>query len=113
MKEIKAIIKPFVLEKVLSRLDSMEDLPGVTISQVMGWGHFPERHEEHDIVQAGHGLSKKVKLELVVKEQQVKSVVDAVAAAAHTGNPGDGKIFVYDVGEVVRIRTGEIGPDAI
>jgi len=113
MKEIKAIIKPFVLEKVLSTLDAMEDLPGVTISEVTGWGRFPGRHKENDVVQAGHGLTKKIKLEIVVKEEQMQHVVEAVTEAAHTGNPGDGKVFVYDVDRVVRIRTGESGPKAI
>lgn len=113
MKEIKAIIKPFMVEKVLSALDAMEDLPGVTISEIMGWGRLPERRQEHDVVHAGHGLSKKVKLELVVQDEQVHDVVEAIASAARTGNPGDGKIFVHDVGQAVRIRTGETGPEAI
>ena len=113
MKEIKAIIQPFMVEKVLSALDAMEDLPGVTISEIMGWGRLPERRQEHDVVHAGHGLSKKVKLEIVVGDEQAPRVVAAIATAARTGNPGDGKIFVHDVGQAIRIRTGETGPDAI
>ena len=113
MKEIKAIIKPFVLAKVLSALDAMKDLPGVTVSEVKGWGRLPERRLEHDDTQAGLGFSKKVKLEIVVKDEQAELVVETLVAAAHTGNPGDGKIFVSEVCRVVRIRTGESGPDAI
>jgi len=113
MKEIKAVIKPFVMEKVLHVLDAMDDLPGVTISEVVGWGRLPERRSENDVVHAGHGFSKRTKLELVVRDDQVEAVVQALAAAARTGNPGDGKIFVYEVQDVIRIRTGERGPQAI
>ena len=113
MKEIKAIIKPFILEKVLIALDAMEDLPGVTVSEVRGWGHLPERRQGNDVEQAGHGFSTKIKLEIVVKDEQTQQVVEAVATAAQTGNPGDGKIFVNTVSQVVHIRTGESGPEAI
>jgi len=113
MKEIKAIVQPFMVEKVLSALDAMEDLPGVTISEIMGWGRLPERRQAHDVEHAGHGLSKKVKLEIVVQDGQVRSVVDAIASAARTGNSGDGKIFVHQVDHAVRIRTGETDLEAI
>ncbi|MCB9508494.1 MAG: P-II family nitrogen regulator [Myxococcales bacterium] len=113
MKEIKAIIKPFMLEKLLSALDAMDDLPGVTISEIMGWGRLPERRQEHDVVYEGHGLSKKVKVEIVVQDEWVQRVVEEIAAATRTGNPGDGKIFVCEVMQVVRIRTGESGAEAI
>jgi nitrogen regulatory protein PII len=113
MKEIKAIVQPFMIEKVLSALDAMEDLPGVTISEIMGWGRLPERRQQHDAIHAGHGLSKKVKLEIVVRDERVQDVVGVIASAARTGNAGDGKIFVHDVGLAVRIRTGESGPNAI
>ena len=113
MKEIKAIVQPFMVEKVLSALDAMEDLPGVTISEIMGWGRLPERRQAHDVEHAGHGLSKKVKLEIVVQDGQVRGVVDAIASAARTGNSGDGKIFVHQVDHAVRIRTGETDLEAI
>lgn len=113
MKEIKAIIQPFMVDKVLSALDAMDDLPGVTISEIMGWGRLPERRQEHDVVHAGHGLSKKIKLEIVVRDDQVRSVVSAIATAARTGNAGDGKIFLHAIDHATRIRTGETGPDAI
>ena len=113
MKEIKAIIKPFILEKVLDALDAMDDLPGVTISEVMGWGRLPGRRSEKDVVHAGHAFAKRIKLEIVVKDEQTEQVVTAVAAAARTGHPGDGKIFVLDVLDVVRIRTGERGSDVL
>ncbi|MFQ5426781.1 MAG: P-II family nitrogen regulator, partial [Gaiellales bacterium] len=94
MKEIKAIVQPFMIEKVLSALDAMQDLPGVTISEIMGWGRLPERRQAHDVEHPGHGLSKKVKLEIVVRDDLADRVVDAIAAAARTGSPGDGKVFV-------------------
>lgn len=113
MKEIKAIVKPFMLEAVLTALDAMPDLPGVTVSEVLGWGRLPGRKQEHDTVEAGHGFTKKVKLEIVVSEQQESRVVNAIVAAARTGNPGDGKVFVLGVTHAVRIRTGEQDHDAI
>lgn len=113
MKEVKAIVQPFMLEKVLTALDSMQDLPGVTLSEIMGWGRFPERRIGHDVEHAGHGFSKKIKLEIVVPDGQVQAVVDAIASAARTGNSGDGKIFVHEVEHAIRIRTGEAGPDTI
>jgi nitrogen regulatory protein P-II 1 len=70
MREIKAIIQPFMVEQVLSALDAMVDLPGVTLSEIMGWGRLPERRRDHDVVHAGHGLSKQVKLEIVVGDEQ-------------------------------------------
>ena len=113
MKEIKAVVQPFMVEKVLSALDAMEDLPGVTISEIMGWGRLPERRQAHDVVHAGHGLSKRVKLEIVVRDDLAKRVVETIAAAARTGNAGDGKVFVSSVDRALRIRTGESGDDAI
>ena len=113
MKEIKAIVQPFMVEKVLSALDAMEDLPGVTISEIMGWGRLPERRQAHDVEHAGHGLSKKVKLEIVVRDDLADRVVEAIASAARTGNPGDGKVFMSSVDRALRIRTGESGNDAI
>ena len=113
MKEIKAIVQPFLVEKVLSTLDALEDLPGITISEIMGWGRLPERRQAHDVVHAGHGLSKKVKLEIVVRDEMADRVVEAIAAAARTGSPGDGKVFVLSVDRALRIRTRESGDDAI
>ena len=113
MKQVKAVIQPFMVEKVLSALDAMDDLPGVTISEIVGWGRLPERRQEHDVVRAGHRLSKKVKLEIVVQDEHAQRVVEAIVAAARTGNAGDGKIFVHDVDQTVSIRTGETGSEAI
>ena len=109
MKEIKAIIQPFVAEKVISALREMADLPGVTVSEVKGFGHGralgrPDSPDELEIF----GV-KKIKLEIVVPDNLLAKVVDLIAKHAHTGNPGDGKIFVSTVDDVIRVRTGERG----
>lgn len=113
MKEIKAIVQPFLVEKVLSALDALEDLPGVTISEIKGWGRLPDGRPSHDVDPAGHGLSPKVKLEIVVRDDLADRVVETIATAARTGNPGDGKVFVLSVERALRISTGESGDDAI
>lgn len=106
MKEIKAIIQPFLLEKVLHALNQLEDLPGVTVSQVLGWGKERAASVADPVLEAGHSFAKKTKLEVVVSDESAARVVEAIAHAARTGRAGDGKIFVYPVAEVIRIRTG-------
>jgi nitrogen regulatory protein PII len=113
MREIKAIIQPFLLEKVLHALGDIEELPGVTISEVTGWGRARGR-DSRDTVRAGaHTLAKKTKLEIVVPDSLAPRVVEVILSSAHTGNPGDGKIFTVAVGDVRRIRTREAGEEAI
>jgi nitrogen regulatory protein P-II 1 len=107
MKEIKAIIQPFVANKVLSALREVPELPGVTVSEVKGFGRGralgPSSSTEADEI---FGV-KKIKLEIVVPDDLVEKVVQLIAKHAHTGNPGDGKIFISTVEEVVEIRAGE------
>lgn len=97
MKEIKAIIQPFLLDRVLDALHDIEGLPGVTVSEAravsMKRGHYEQ------VV--------KTKLEIMVADALVESVVQAIQEHAHTGNPGDGGIFVIPIEETVNIRTGE------
>jgi len=113
MKEIKAIIQPFMLEQVLHALAAIEGLPGVTISEVAGWGKARATDAANTVQQGGHALAKKTKLEIVVGDDLAQRVEQAIAEAAHTGRPGDGKILVYEVRRVVKIRTGESGDAAI
>ncbi|MEW5993098.1 MAG: P-II family nitrogen regulator [Candidatus Zixiibacteriota bacterium] len=113
MKEIKAIIQPFMLSKVINALKELEGLPGVTVSEVKGFGKGRAEDAEHKVVEDFIGYAKKVKLEIVVPDHLVEVVVHTIQTNAHTGNPGDGKIFVYRVDEVVKIRTGETGNQAI
>jgi len=113
MKKIEAIIQPFMLSAVCDELESIEGLPGVTISQVSRFGKMrdldvPEVHAE-----AGRDFAKKTKIEVVVADTLVDCVVKTITHAARTGKPGDGKVFVIDVAGAVRIRTGEKGEKAL
>lgn len=114
MKEIKAIIQPFMLSKVINALKELEGLPGVTVdTSVRGFGIGRAAEAPGRIVEDFVEYVPKAKLEIVVPDTLVEKVVGAIQMNAHTGNPGDGKIFVYDVEDVVKIRTGERGDKAI
>lgn len=106
MKEIKAIIRPYRLDSVLDALHTHPELPGVTVSQVKGFGRSVGRSKGGAPVQ--YGTTEMAKLECVVNDDQVDTVVDMIQQAAHTGNAGDGKILVYDVGQAIKIRTGQL-----
>lgn len=112
MKEIKAIVQTFMLEKVLDGLRGVDRLPGLTVSEVRGYGRTRGRAAD-----AGPDSPvqyvKKAKVEVVVPDVLVEKVVQVIREHAHTGNPGDGKIFIHQVDDVVRIRTGERGDAAI
>lgn len=113
MKEIKAIIQPFLLSKVVEALKEIEGLPGVTVSDVRGFGRARAVGSPDTVTDGSVEYVKKSKLELVVPDRLVAEVVRTIREKAHTGNPGDGKIFVYDVDDVIRIRTGERGEAGI
>jgi len=113
MKEIKAIIQPVRLARVIEALKAMADLPGVTVSEVRGFGKSRAADAMHKVVEDEVEYSKKVKLEIVVPESRVEDVVQAICVNAHTGHAGDGKIFVITVDDVVKIRTGRRGEQAI
>ena len=113
MKEIKAIIQPFMLERVCGALREIEGLPGVTVSQVMGWGKTRAAGARERVEEGGVAFARKTKIEVVVPAAIAARVVAAIEAAARTGNVGDGKIFVHDISEVVKIRTGERGEEAL
>lgn len=113
MKEIKALIQPFMLDKVLDALRDHAELPGLTVSEVVGWGRAAASKVKSGQAEGGHAFAKKTKLEMIVPDEMVESVVDLVSKAAHTGRPGDGKIFIIEVTDVLRIRTGERGVVAV
>ncbi len=113
MKEIKAIIQPFLLSKVVEALKEIEGLPGVTVSDVRGFGRARAVGSPDTVVDGTVEYVKKAKLEIVVPDRLVATVVRTIRDKAHTGNPGDGKIFVYEVDDVIRIRTGEQGEAGI
>jgi nitrogen regulatory protein P-II 1 len=113
MKEIKAIFRPFKLTEVMTELHEIDGLPGITVSEVKRFGRSSARDVEKGL---GSGLIEfvaKVKIEIVVPDEMVEKVVSIIQKTAHTGNTGDGKIFVIPVEDVVKIRTNEKGEKAI
>jgi len=113
MKEIKAIIRPFRLLEVTEELHKIEGLPGVTVSEIKGFGKSRARNAKDKIVYEMVALIPRIKLEVVVNDEMADEVVNVIQKYAHTGNTGDGKIFVTNVEETVKIRTNERGKDAI
>jgi nitrogen regulatory protein P-II 1 len=112
MKKVEAVIKPFKLDEVKEALSAI-GLQGLTVSEVKGFGRQKGHTELYRGAEYVVDFLPKVKLEVIVKDEQVAQVVDTIEKAAKTGRIGDGKIFVLPVEEVVRIRTGERGRDAI
>ena len=112
MKKIEAIIKPFKLDDVKDRVFEA-GVRGMTVSEVRGFGRTGGKNEVYRGSAYVADFVPKVRIQCVVANEQVRPVVDAIIAAARTGQIGDGKIFVIPVEEVVRIRTGERGKDAI
>lgn len=109
MKEIKAIVQQFMADKVIDCLREQAHLPGITVSPVSGFsrsdpgtGHC----ERNDV-------AKMTRIEIVVPDGLAEAVVETIARAAHTGHDSDGKIFVCDVSDVIKIQTGEHGESAI
>ena len=112
MKLVSAIIKPFKLDEVRDSLTSV-GVSGLTVSEVKGFGRQKGQTEIYRGAEYLVSFLPKVKIEIVVDDSQVERAVEAIQKAAHTGKIGDGKIFVYDVSHVLRIRTGETGEDAV
>jgi nitrogen regulatory protein P-II 1 len=113
MKEIKAIIRPSKLLNVVSALQEIENLPGVTIFDIRGFGKSKAKDAQEKIVDGLIAYVQKTKLEVVVPDEMVETVVNTIQSNAHTGNPGDGKIFIYSVDDVIKIRTNEKGIGAV
>lgn len=112
MKLVMAIIKPFKLDEVREALTSL-GIQGLTVTEVKGYGRQKGHTEIYRGAEYAVSFLPKLKVEVAVKSDQVDQVIDAVVAAAKTGQIGDGKIFVTDVNKVVRIRTGESDADAL
>jgi nitrogen regulatory protein P-II 1 len=112
MKKIEAIIKPFKLDDVREALNPM-GVQGLTVTEVKGFGRQKGHTELYRGAEYVVDLLPKIKLEVLVRDDQVDSVVSTIMDAAKTGRIGDGKIFVLDVKDAIRIRTGERGDDAI
>jgi len=112
MKLVTAIIKPFKLEDVKSALESY-GLRGMTVSEASGYGRQKGHTEVYRGAEYTVDLVPKVRIEVLVEEDDVDSVVDVIVKTAQTGRIGDGKVWTSPVDSVVRVRTGERGTDAI
>jgi nitrogen regulatory protein P-II 1 len=112
MKKIEAVIKPFKLEQVKDALAQV-GVQGMTVTEVKGFGRQRGHKEIYRGAEYEVDFVPKVKVEVIVEEEMSRRVVEAIITTARTGKIGDGKIFVYPIDEVIRIRTGERGPDAL
>ena len=112
MKKIEAIIKPFKLEDVKEAL-SEAGITGMTVSEVKGYGRQQGHSELYRGAEYVVDFLPKVKIEVVVKNDDVDMVIEKITEAARTGKIGDGKIFVSDIEKVIRIRTGEVDEEAL
>ena len=112
MKKIEAIIKPFKLDEVKDALNQI-GLKGITVLEAKGFGRQKGHTELYRGAEYVVDFLPKVKIEIVLDEAMLERAIEAIQRAAHTGRIGDGKIFVTNVEEVIRIRTGERGTDAI
>lgn len=113
MKEIKAIIRPAKLLAVTEELHEIEGLPGVTVSEIKGFGKGRAKNAKDKVVYAMVEFIPRIQLEVVVADEMVAEVINVIQKYAHTGNRGDGKIFVSTIDEIVKIRTNERGRNAI
>lgn len=112
MRKVEAIIRAERLQHVQDALDEL-GVSGLTVAEVMGCGRQKGYTEQYRGSRANISLLPKVKVESVVPTEVVDRVVDAIVAAAYTGETGDGRVFVYTVEQAIRIRTGERGPETV
>ncbi|HOD71162.1 MAG: Nitrogen regulatory protein P-II [Deltaproteobacteria bacterium ADurb.BinA179] len=112
MKKIEAIIKPFKLDEVKEELQAL-GITGMTVTEVRGFGRQKGHKEVYRGAEYQVDFIPKIKIEIVVSSAMVESVVQSIIKSAKTGKIGDGKIFILPLEEVVRIRTGESGDDAV
>jgi len=112
MKKIEAIIKPFKLDEVKAALNDV-GVQGMTISEVKGYGRQKGHKETYRGTEYTIEFIPKVKIEVAISDQQAQRVIETIMRTAKTGSIGDGKIFVTDLKETIRIRTGETGESAL
>ena len=112
MKKIEAVVKPFKLDEVREALSEI-GVTGLTVTEVKGFGRQKGHTELYRGAEYVVDFLPKVKVEVVVGDALVDKAIEAIVKAARTGKIGDGKIFVFDVAQVVRIRTGETGEEAV
>ena len=113
MKEIKAIIQPEVSEAVITALKQISGLPGITVSEVKGFGRSRAVDAADKVIEGAVEYARKVKLEIVIPESLLEQTLETIRAHAHRGRPGDGKIFISTVDDILKIRTGERGESAV
>lgn len=112
MKKVEAVIKPFKLDEVREALSEV-GITGLTVTEVKGFGRQKGHTELYRGAEYVVDFLPKIKIEIVLPDERVDQAVEAIIKAARTGKIGDGKIFVSTVEQVVRIRTGETGDDAV
>ncbi len=112
MKKIEAVIKPFKLDEVKEALQEL-GVQGMTVLEAKGYGRQKGHTELYRGAEYVVDFLPKIKIEVVVEDGQLSSVIEAITGAARTGRIGDGKIFISEISEVIRIRTGETGPAAV
>lgn len=112
MKLISAVIKPFKLDEVRQAL-AQQGVQGMTVSEVKGFGRQKGHAELYRGAEYVIDFLPKIKIEVAIEDERLESVLEAVISSAYTGKIGDGKIFVFDLLETVRIRTGETGSQAL
>ena len=112
MKKVEAIIKPFKLDEVREALSGI-GVQGITVTEVKGFGRQKGHTELYRGAEYVVDFLPKVKIEAAIKSDMLEQVVEAIEKSANTGKIGDGKIFVFELEQVVRIRTGETGADAL
>ena len=112
MKMVSAVIKPFTLDEVREALSSL-GVQGITVTEVKGFGRQKGHTELYRGAEYVVDFLPKVKIEIAVDESILDRVIEAIEQSARTGKIGDGKVFVFELEQVIRIRTGETGPDAL
>ena len=112
MKKIEAIVKPFKLDEVKDALNGI-GIKGMTVSEVKGYGRQKGHTEIYRGAEYVVDFIPKIRLDIIVQDEQVDQVIETILSAARTGKIGDGKIFVMPVERVVRVRTGETGSEAV
>jgi len=112
MKKVEAVIKPFKLDEVKDQLNGI-GIKGITVTEVKGFGRQKGHTELYRGAEYVVDFLPKIKLEIIVADDQLEDVINAIMKSAQTGRIGDGKIFVTDLQDTIRIRTGERGEEAI
>jgi nitrogen regulatory protein PII len=116
MKMITAIIQPFMLVKVEHQLEAVKGFPGMTVTDVRGFGREKTQQEsghQHRTSEDATDFVKKVRIDIAAPDAVATQIVNVLVGAGHTGNPGDGKVFVWPLETAIRIRTGEAADAAL